>query len=515
MQVDFHMLPNKEFIDVTITKPNSRISFRGIKTTKYVKFALPLTATQSLYNNINDRTLRADSEPSCSIQGNTVNTFDNVTYRFNPNVASDCYQVLAKDCSGREPVAVLLKDATEQKKEIVLLLGGQTKIELNLPSQKVGGLYGRARMEVEVNEQKVESLPKRIFAKDSGEEIARIEPMEDGGIQVIAKEFQVATNGKWVYVQAANSLRNRTCGLCGDFDGEKVGEFRGPKDCALSSGSLLVASYSFQSLDPKEKAVCKINENAKHQLKHEQDLCLRSTYFYQPNQPRMYSSARSASQLPADEECVKHFGPVIRQSIFDIVNAIIKPFEWLTQARERLVHTLADTVMNKVNEIMAGVKDVKELSEKVHSIVCEEAKKMKLHSLATEAICKGSKGLQYQTYQFYLNPVAERTKCAEPVKKEFNQIEISKQIQRATYDESEQDDSPIPWIPAHKLPMPCPAKLEETLSKSISRYAYIVLFLDRGMTETERIRIASEVEKAVRQVSFRAGSGLSLHKILN
>jgi len=320
--------------------------------------------------------------------------------------------------------------------------------------------------------------------------------MQDGGIQVIAKQFQLATNGKYVHLQTVNSLRNRTCGLCGDFDGEKMGEFRGPRDCALSSGSLLVASYSFQSVDPKEKSQCKINEQAKRQLKHEQELCLRTAAF-QPNQPRMFSTGMQVEAV--DDQCVKQFQATIRQTIFDVVNVVLKPFEWLTAPRERMVHSLVDSVMNKVRDILSSqVRNVKDLSEKIQEFVCEEAKKLKTHSLAIEAICKSSKRLQTEAYKLALNPVAERTKCLTPSKKDFNPTEIAKQLQYVLEDESEHDDSPMPWIPAHKLPMPCNQKLEEVLSKSTSKYAYFLLMLDVQMTETERIKIASQVNKAVR-----------------
>ena len=81
IRVQAHMTPNQEFIDVTVTKPNSRLSFRSIKTNRFLRTIFPLTATQSLANNIRDRSLRVDSEAFCSIEGNQVNTFDNVTYR--------------------------------------------------------------------------------------------------------------------------------------------------------------------------------------------------------------------------------------------------------------------------------------------------------------------------------------------------------------------------------------------------------------------------------------------------
>jgi len=248
-------------------------------------------------------------------------------------------------------------------------------------------------------------------------------------------------------------------------------------------------------VDKNEKAQCKINENAKKQLKHEQELCLRSAV-YQPNQPRMYAAGQVEA---ADEQCVKKFEPAIRQTVFDVVNAVLKPFEWLTESRERMVHSLADSVMNKVREIISQVRNVKELSEKVQEYVCEEAKKLKTHSLAIDAVCKSSKGLQIQAYKYALNPIAERSQCVAPSKKDFNPAEAAKQVQYALEDESEHDDSPVPWIPAHKLPMPCNQKLEEILSKSVSKYAYYLLFLDFEMSEMERLKITNAVNKAVRQ----------------
>ena len=142
-------------------------------------------------------------------------------FQFDTQVSDDCYHVLAKDCSGRQPVAVMVKDITAQQKEVILLLGGQTKIELTQNQQR-NGLYGKAKLQVKINDQRAESLPRVIRAKDTGKLIAKIELMNEGSIQVISPQFQVATNGKYIVVFAANSLRNRTCGVCGNFDGEKV-----------------------------------------------------------------------------------------------------------------------------------------------------------------------------------------------------------------------------------------------------------------------------------------------------
>lgn len=263
-----------------------------------------------------------------------------------------------------------------------------------------------------------------------------------------------------------------------------------------------MASYSFQTLDRNEKAQCKINENAKQQINHEQEVCLRNSA-YQPNQPRMFSHAYQYYQQAApgsDDQCARKFQPTIRQTVFNIVNTVMKPLEWNTRSRERLSHRVSDAVMNSAQTFFGKVKDVQELSEKLYQQVCREVKRLKIHSMGVEALCEATKQLQYQAFKLYLNPIAESSQCLEPSKQDFNEQEVAKEIQFAYQDESAHDQSQIPWIPAHKLPLTCNQKLEETLSKTISKYSFFLLMLEPTMPETERMNIVNSVEKAVRQV---------------
>lgn len=46
-----------------------------------------------------------------------------------------------------------------------------------------------------------------------------------------------------VRLQARESLGGQMQGLCGDMNGERLFEFRGPRRCVLSSGSLMTAQY--------------------------------------------------------------------------------------------------------------------------------------------------------------------------------------------------------------------------------------------------------------------------------
>lgn len=509
INVQAHMTPNKDFIDVTITKPNSRLSFRSIRTNRLVKALLPLTATQSMANNFADRTLRVDSETSCNIEGNQVNTFDNVTYRFNKDISSDCYHVLAKDCSNREPVAVLVKDVTVEKKELTLLLGAQTKIELKQPNQE-RSIRGKAKLQVEINDQRVEQLPRVIRSKDTGKLIAKIELMNDGGIQVIAKQFQVATNGKYIILQAANSLRNRTCGLCGNMDGEKVGEFRGPKDCPLSSGSLLVASYAFQSLDSRDKAQCKVQPQAKKQIAHEQANCLTTAAFY-PNQPRMFpqqynSMSRNQQDMnqisnrpQASTQCVDKVVQSIKSVVYDVVNTSLKSFVWSASKRHQFATKVAEFAASKVGEVLQNNDNAESIARAIVKVSNSAMKLLPLNGWIIEASGKVSSPLLTKAIILAVNPICRESACCTPSRISFNPAEIQQELAFALADEGETDPSPFPFIPSHQLPMPCLQKLEQELSKGISKIAFLVLLRDENMSQTERVRLTNEVARVVRE----------------
>jgi hypothetical protein len=504
IRVQAHITPDKEFVDVTITKPNSRLSFRSIRTNDFVKALLPLTATQALPKNVRDRVFRADSDPSCNVEGNQINTFDNVTYRFNKDVTSDCYHVLAKDCSGREPVAVLVKDVTAERKELTLLLGSQTKIQILQSQDQQRTFRGKSKLQVEINEQRVESLPRVIRAKDTGRVIAKVELMNDGGIQVYSQQFKVATNGKYVVLYAANSLRNRTCGLCGKFDGEKVGEFRGPKDCPLSSGSLLVASYAFQSLDPRDKAQCKIQAQAKQQIQHEQNNCLSSPAFL-PNNPRMFSDNKEWTQQPktinvaANNQCVEKVKSAVRQVVYDIANTVLKPIVWNPSKRHEYANKVADYIANKIADVLQQNATAEAIAEAIVKLFCSAMKLIPVGGSIVEKLCSVSKPLLKKGVLLAVNPICKSSGCCTPSRASFNAVEIQQELTYAVADESEVDPSAYPFIPKHELPMPCIRRLEVSLSRSLNKFAFMILILDRDLSHAERIQIAGRVAQVVRQ----------------
>jgi len=277
MIVNWRMIPTKEYMHMTIVKPETRLIFKNIRIHDMLKKFLPLTATQTIVENVRERTLRTYFQPTCTLEKNFISTFDNVTYKFSKDVAHNCEHVLTKDCSGKFPMAVLVRNIHTDTKVVTILLGGKTKIEI-LPVSGMRFLRNvEGKVVVKVNGEVVENLPKTIHLVENKEKfLAKIEKMVNGGIQVITPRVRVATDLTRVVVIGHNDYRNRTCGLCGNFDGEKIAELRSPKNCPLSTGSLLVASYAFPPLHTQERNTCVVRPEIKKLIVDEEQDCLKS-----------------------------------------------------------------------------------------------------------------------------------------------------------------------------------------------------------------------------------------------
>ena len=112
----------------------------------------------------------------------------------------------------------------------------------------------------------------RVVVRDDKSILAIVTSHNNGSIirlQLPSHEIQLTMKGPHITLSAPWDLRGRACGLCGDFNQEVSGEFKTASRCALSSGSLMAASFQVEADDDCPK----LDEEVQQVLKQETRPC--------------------------------------------------------------------------------------------------------------------------------------------------------------------------------------------------------------------------------------------------
>ncbi|UYV79598.1 vit-6 [Cordylochernes scorpioides] len=175
--------------------------------------------------------------PYCVIYGDHVHTFDNYTYDL-PEIG--CYKVLAKDCSPLQEFLILgAKVAGNDRfsKAFKAFFGGH-KLE-GLPT--ADGLILRldgSRLAVPDNEPLIQLKP-------DGSELFHVH--YNGLFYSIISELyglKIYYDGNGVCIRPDFFYRGKLCGLCGDYNGDRQMELRGPDGCVYNNTATFSYSYA-------------------------------------------------------------------------------------------------------------------------------------------------------------------------------------------------------------------------------------------------------------------------------
>lgn len=182
----------------------------------------------------------------CDAQAGWIRTFDEVTYEL-PD--TDCYKVLAKDCSENQHFLVLgTKTKNPKYAKAVKMFLHTFKIEL-LPVSDDSVAIAR------VNGKKVPVTPDEPFRQfiNTGVrdvELFRIVTYNQHPIYRVHSELfgvRVSYDGQGIYIQLAPFYRGKVCGLCGDYNFNQFREFIGPDKCLHHNSTTFGNSYVIPS----------------------------------------------------------------------------------------------------------------------------------------------------------------------------------------------------------------------------------------------------------------------------
>lgn len=163
----------------------------------------------------------------CSVSGQTVTTFDNLTYTM-PNVGDGCFKLITKDCSS-ESNFIVLGAKVGTGKVVKVYIAQKFKVEF-VPDKD-----GKKISDIKVNGETVSiEANKKALSRDTklGPKTVEAFNIENNGAYYTLNsklyKFSVSTDGTWIFVQQSKYYAGKSCGICGDANGDQQLEFKSP-----------------------------------------------------------------------------------------------------------------------------------------------------------------------------------------------------------------------------------------------------------------------------------------------
>lgn len=201
----------------------------------------------------------------CTLHNSHVRTFDNVVYSipkttYQQIVGKQCPLLLASDCSKSKDFNVITH-VTDSHKFVILHLGKSkgkmVKIEIIKPKDShqkdskvkvMGSEIEQTPYSEEMPETQIYSRSIFISGQPVTVSIVKYPYADTSMYKIICHEYQIEllVGGpmlRTVELRVSPFYHNKICGLCGDYNSEKINEFKGPQMQMKTSPQQMVYQY--------------------------------------------------------------------------------------------------------------------------------------------------------------------------------------------------------------------------------------------------------------------------------
>jgi hypothetical protein len=337
-------------------------------------------------NRFHDRLIqkltRNQAPASCRIEPEYIGTFDNMTYRYEIN---DCMHLLFKDCSGKIPIAVMAKSvSSSDSTKVVEILSGISKVVLK-PKSSSEPKEMTISLKVKDEKKSVELTHGQVHTErcpESGNVLVQMKRYSDNVYNVwFHKEMlQVITDGVRIEIVAPQLVHGRTCGLCGDFNGENTADLKTPQQCIMKKERFAAYTYLLkeESSSSENEQCSGIPSRDREEFEEERKVCIKKREIITPLEnvyQRLYKLAKP----------------------FVSVHLIEKQVNQLCISREKVKICSRKTLVEPVpTTYLEGLKPV-EVKPRLVEYSCIPLPSQKAFSMERRA--KGGENLQAELYR--------------------------------------------------------------------------------------------------------------------
>jgi len=215
----------RQRLNVTLKTPKETINIQDLPLSQPLGV---MNQKQSMSEQLHEYVSQDENPSECSITGkqglqrrSQVETFDGTKFTV---PFTNCWVVLAKDCSSDQPKFVVMARKSERHQDLkeVKILTRRHRIQLSPESEEYNSI------KVDVNGKTYDAENDEDIV-ENGQVVAKIDK-DQSTVQVELPKIgvEVEFDGYAINVKLSDTYRGQQCGLCGHFDLESTDEFRNP-----------------------------------------------------------------------------------------------------------------------------------------------------------------------------------------------------------------------------------------------------------------------------------------------